>query len=44
MLERVPMGRPGTAQEVAALVRFLSGNDSGYITGQVFIIDGGLTT
>ncbi|MDP2872706.1 MAG: 3-oxoacyl-[acyl-carrier-protein] reductase [Bacillota bacterium] len=44
MLSRVPMGRPGTAGEVAALVSFLAGRDSGYITGQVFIIDGGLTT
>lgn len=44
MLARVPMGRPGKAEEVAALVRFLAGPESGYITGQVFIIDGGLTT
>jgi 3-oxoacyl-[acyl-carrier protein] reductase len=44
MLDRVPMGRPGTAEEVAALVRFLAGRESGYITGQVFTIDGGLTT
>ena len=38
----VPMQRLGTPQEVAALVSFLAGNEAGYITGQVFRIDGGL--
>lgn len=42
MLSAVPMGRAGTPEEVATLVGFLAGEKAGYITGQVFIIDGGL--
>ncbi|GHB14036.1 SDR family NAD(P)-dependent oxidoreductase [Streptomyces chryseus] len=37
----VPMGRIGQPQEVAALALFLTGDDSSYITGQPFVIDGG---
>ncbi len=32
----------GDATEVASLVNFLASEDAGYITGQVFVIDGGL--
>jgi 3-oxoacyl-[acyl-carrier protein] reductase len=42
MLSAVPMGRGGTAQEVADVVSFLSSDDSSYVTGQVIGIDGGL--
>jgi 3-oxoacyl-[acyl-carrier protein] reductase len=38
----VPMKRMGTAQEVAALVAFLAGQDAGYITGQIISINGGM--
>lgn len=38
----LPMHRPGTAQEVAAAVRFLGSTQSQYITGQVLALDGGL--
>jgi 3-oxoacyl-[acyl-carrier protein] reductase len=41
-LERVPLGRFGTPDEVAALCAFLCREDAGYITGQVLNIDGGL--
>lgn len=37
----VPMGRIGQPEEVAALALFLTGEDSSYITGQPFVIDGG---
>jgi NAD(P)-dependent dehydrogenase (short-subunit alcohol dehydrogenase family) len=37
----VPVGRGGTAGEVAALVAFLLGPDSSYITGSFLVIDGG---
>ena len=42
ILGRIPMGRFGTAQDVAEAVVFLCGEGAGYITGQVLTIDGGL--
>jgi 3-oxoacyl-[acyl-carrier protein] reductase len=38
----VPARRAGKAEEVAALVAFLAGEDAGYITGQVISINGGM--
>jgi 3-oxoacyl-[acyl-carrier protein] reductase len=38
----VPMRRFGTAEEIAAVVRFLVGPTASYITGQTLIVDGGL--
>ncbi|MER7185627.1 SDR family oxidoreductase [Streptomyces hyaluromycini] len=37
----VPLGRIGRAEEVAKLALFLTSEDSSYITGQPFVIDGG---
>ncbi len=39
---QIPLKRMGTAKEVAKVVKFLSSEDSSYITGQVINIDGGM--
>ena len=40
---RQPMGRLGTATEIAALALYLASDESAFVTGQEFIIDGGWT-
>jgi 3-oxoacyl-[acyl-carrier protein] reductase len=42
LAKQVPLGRFGTADEVAAAVSFLAGREAGYITGQVLGINGGM--
>jgi len=38
---RQPMGRLGKAEEIAALAVYLAGEESGFVTGQAMVIDGG---
>jgi 3-oxoacyl-[acyl-carrier protein] reductase len=42
MLGHIPLKRIGTAQEVAAAVRFLASDEASYITGHVLDVNGGL--
>lgn len=39
---RIPIGRPGDPDDVAAVVSFLAGPDSGYMTGQALNVTGGM--
>jgi 2-keto-3-deoxy-L-fuconate dehydrogenase len=41
-VERQPMGRLGTAEEVAWLAVFLASDEASYITGQAHLVDGGM--
>ncbi|MGK9235844.1 SDR family oxidoreductase [Inquilinus limosus] len=40
---RQPMGRLGTAEEIASLAVYLASDESSYITGQAIAVDGGIT-
>ena len=42
LLKMIPLGRMGTASEVAAGVKFLLSDEAGYITGHVLCINGGM--
>ena len=43
VVEHIPLGRAGTADEMAAVCAFLASDDAAYITGQTIFVDGGLT-
>ncbi|MFE0101587.1 SDR family oxidoreductase [Streptomyces sp. NPDC059009] len=43
MTEIIPAARPGTPAEVAAAVTYAASDAAGYLTGQVIVLDGGMT-
>jgi 2-keto-3-deoxy-L-fuconate dehydrogenase len=40
---RQPMGRLGTAPEIASLALYLASDESAFVTGEWIVIDGGMT-
>jgi NAD(P)-dependent dehydrogenase (short-subunit alcohol dehydrogenase family) len=44
MIQRIPIGRPGTPEEIAAVVHFLSSPDCSFVTGQCYDVSGGRAT
>ena len=38
----IPLGRLGSTDDVAAVVKFLAGPGASYITGQTLVVDGGM--
>lgn len=43
MLSKIALGRPGSGDDIAGIVRFLQSPEASYITGQVMLVDGGLS-
>jgi 3-oxoacyl-[acyl-carrier protein] reductase len=42
LFAQIPLGRLGTPNDIAGLVTFLSSDAAAYITGQTFVVDGGM--
>jgi NAD(P)-dependent dehydrogenase (short-subunit alcohol dehydrogenase family) len=43
-IARTPLGRLGTVDDIARVICFLAGDESGFLTGQTLAADGGYTT
>ena len=43
MLDHVPLGRPGTVDEIAVAALFLADPENSYMNGHILVVDGGWT-
>lgn len=43
VLRRIPLGRIGTPEDIASLACYLASDGAGFVTGQCFVVDGGMT-
>jgi glucose 1-dehydrogenase len=39
----IPLGRTGTAEEIAAAIAWVAGPEAGYVVGSTVFVDGGMT-
>ena len=44
IVSRIPLGRPGRAEDVEGIMVYLAADESSYATGSLFRVDGGMTT
>lgn len=44
ILSRVPLGRPGTPEDLTGIMVYLASDESSFATGSMFLIDGGMST
>ena len=42
-ISRIPLGRIGQPEDIAALLLFLASDESNFITGQIIYVDGGMS-
>ena len=43
LMSHIPLGKPGTVDDIANAALFLASDDAKYVTGQVLVVDGGWT-
>jgi len=44
LIDRIPLKRPGAANDLDGAIVFLASEGSRYITGQTLLVDGGIST